>query len=160
MLGSACWWKPDRTVFWEVLQSLTNTEVDALSQPLDWAGWGWGSPDGGVGLGTEGAEGVCSPMEGATVSTGQAPQRCWGLDLQPKCTQGGTHSSCYICGRGWPCCFSLNKNLNSKVYVDSNPKLRAECCEVLWVIHWKLKQFQMRIIFRIGECVFLCGVSL
>lgn len=30
-------------------------------------------PDGGVGEGTEGAEGVCSPMEGATVSTGQTP---------------------------------------------------------------------------------------
>ena len=31
-------------------------------------------PDGGVGEGTEGAEGVCSPMEGATVSTGQTPR--------------------------------------------------------------------------------------
>ena len=30
-------------------------------------------PNGGVGEGTEGAEGVCSPMEGATVSTGQTP---------------------------------------------------------------------------------------
>ena len=30
-------------------------------------------PDGGVGKGTEGAEGVCSPVEGATVSTGQTP---------------------------------------------------------------------------------------
>jgi hypothetical protein len=32
-----------------------------------------GVPEGGVGEGTEGAEGVCSPMEGATVSTGQIP---------------------------------------------------------------------------------------
>ena len=29
---------------------------------------------GGVGEGTERAEGVCSPMEGATVSTGQIPR--------------------------------------------------------------------------------------
>ena len=29
--------------------------------------------DGGVGEGTEGAEWICSPMEGATVSTGQTP---------------------------------------------------------------------------------------
>ena len=28
-------------------------------------------PDGGVGEGTEGSEGVCSPMEGATVSAYQ-----------------------------------------------------------------------------------------
>ena len=40
-------------------------------------------PDGGVGEGTEGAEGVCSPMEGATVSTGQTPWSSWGLDYQP-----------------------------------------------------------------------------
>ena len=32
----------------------------------------WGL-DEGVGEGTEGAEVVCSPMEGATVSTGQTP---------------------------------------------------------------------------------------
>jgi hypothetical protein len=30
--------------------------------------------DGGVGEGTEGAEGVCSPVVGATVSTGQTSQ--------------------------------------------------------------------------------------
>jgi hypothetical protein len=28
---------PNISVFWEALQSLTNTEVDARSQPLDWA---------------------------------------------------------------------------------------------------------------------------
>ena len=37
-------------------------------------------PDGGVGEGTEEAEGVCSLMEGATVSTGQMPWSSWGLD--------------------------------------------------------------------------------
>ena len=31
-------------------------------------------PDGEVGEGTEAAEGHCSPMEGATVSTGQTPR--------------------------------------------------------------------------------------
>jgi hypothetical protein len=30
--------------------------------------------DGRVGKRTEGSEGVCSPMEGATVSTGQTPE--------------------------------------------------------------------------------------
>jgi hypothetical protein len=41
-----------------------------------------GVPDGGVGEGTEGPEGVCSPMEGAAVSTGQIPQSSWGLNHQ------------------------------------------------------------------------------
>ena len=44
-------------------QSLTNTEVDAEH----------GVPDGGIGEGTEGAEGVCSSMGEATVSTSQTP---------------------------------------------------------------------------------------
>ena len=48
--------------------------------------------------------GVCSPMEGATVSTGQNPQSSQGLDhQQPKSTHGGTHGSNCTCGRGWPC---------------------------------------------------------
>ena len=37
-----------------------------------------GVPNEGVGEGTEGAERVCSPMEGATVSTGQNPQEISG----------------------------------------------------------------------------------
>jgi hypothetical protein len=37
-----------------------------------------GVPDGGVGEGTEGAERVCSPMGGATVSTGQTLLEFWG----------------------------------------------------------------------------------
>jgi hypothetical protein len=51
-------------------------------------------PDGGVGEGTEGAEGFCSPVEGAIVSTGQTPflhWSSWGLDDQPKSTHGGTY---------------------------------------------------------------------
>jgi hypothetical protein len=35
-------------------------------------------PDGVAGEGTEGAEGVCSPMEGATVSTGLTPLELLG----------------------------------------------------------------------------------
>ena len=40
--------------------------------------------DGGVGEETEGAEGVCSPMEGATVSTGQIILSSPGQDHQPR----------------------------------------------------------------------------
>ena len=58
---------------------------------------------------TEGAEGVCSPMEGATVSTGQIPWSSQGLDHQPKNTHGVTHGAGYICGRGWPCWTSVGE---------------------------------------------------
>ena len=37
-------------------------------------------PDGGVEEGTEGAEGVCIPMEGAMVSTSQTPRNSRGLE--------------------------------------------------------------------------------
>jgi hypothetical protein len=53
-----------------------------------------GVPSGGVGEGTEGTEGVCSPMEGATVSTGWISWSSRGLDH---------HGSSSICGRGRPC---------------------------------------------------------
>ena len=58
------WLSPER-----LCQSLTNIEEETRSQP--WTKLG--GPDRGVGEGTGGAEGVCSPMEGATVSTGQTP---------------------------------------------------------------------------------------
>jgi hypothetical protein len=61
-----------------------------------------GIPDGGVGEGTEGAEGVCSPMEGSTASTGQTLQSSQGLNHHPKNTHGGTHGAGCICGRRWP----------------------------------------------------------
>jgi hypothetical protein len=51
--GSLKWLSPER-----LCQRLTNTEVDACSQPLDWE---WVHNEG-VGEGTEGVEGVCSPM--------------------------------------------------------------------------------------------------
>ena len=69
-----CWEvHADRSLIWlsfkKLCQILTNTEADAHSQPL--------VPDGKVGEETEGAEGICSPMKGAAVLTGQTP-----LELQ------------------------------------------------------------------------------
>jgi hypothetical protein len=64
-------------------------------------------PDGGAGEGNEGAEGVCSHIEGATVSTGQTPRSYQGLDQQSNSTHGGTHDSGHVCGRGWPCWTSV-----------------------------------------------------
>ena len=58
--GSLIWLFPER-----LCQRLTNIEANPCSQPL--------VPDGGVGEGIKGAEGVCSPMGGATVSIGQTP---------------------------------------------------------------------------------------
>jgi hypothetical protein len=64
--------------------------------------------NGGVGKGTEGAEGVCSPMEGATVLTGQTSGReLLGTDPPTKNMHGGTHGAGHICGRGWPCWTSV-----------------------------------------------------
>ena len=62
----------DRSLIWlspeSVCQRLTNTEADAHSHPLDWPQ----VPDGGVGEGTEEAEGFCRPMGGwPNSSTGQ-----------------------------------------------------------------------------------------
>jgi hypothetical protein len=70
MPGSTCWQEPDMAISWEVL-----TEPDKCK--------GWCSqptiglrtvPDGGVEEETEGAERVCNPMVGATISTGQTPR--------------------------------------------------------------------------------------
>ena len=70
-------------------------------KPTIWTEHG-GVLDGGVGEGTEGAEGLCSPMKGATVLTGQIPWISKGLDHQRKNTHGGAHGTGHICGRGWP----------------------------------------------------------
>jgi hypothetical protein len=51
---------------------------------------------------TQGAEGVCSPIGGTTISTNQYPQSSQGLNHQPNKTHGGTHESSCICSRGWP----------------------------------------------------------
>ena len=45
-------------------------------------------PDGGDGEGTEGAERVCSPLEGARGSTGETLWSSQGLDHQPENTNG------------------------------------------------------------------------
>jgi hypothetical protein len=50
--------------------------------------------------GTEGVEGVYSPMKRATVSTGQMPWSSQGLNHQPKNTNGATHGAGHICSRG------------------------------------------------------------
>jgi hypothetical protein len=62
-------------------------------------------PDGGVGKGNEGAEGVCSPIVGSnTVYRPDPPhQSSQELDQQSKNTNGGTQGSSHICGRGWLC---------------------------------------------------------
>jgi hypothetical protein len=62
-------------------------------------------PSGGVGEGTEGAEGVCSPIEGATVSTGHTPWSSWETDQRIHI--GGTHGSGHIRGRRGSCWTSV-----------------------------------------------------
>jgi len=37
------------------------------------------------------------------------PQSSQGLNLQPKSTHGGTHSSSHKCSRGWPCETSMGE---------------------------------------------------
>jgi hypothetical protein len=67
---------------------------------------GW-VPYGGDEGGTEGAKGVCSSMEGVTVSTDQTPPTPEGLGHQPESTHGGIYGSGCICGRGCPCWASV-----------------------------------------------------
>jgi hypothetical protein len=47
------------------------------------------NPDRGVGVKTEGVEGVCKPMERTTKSTNQTPQSFQQLNHQPKSTHEG-----------------------------------------------------------------------
>ena len=51
---------------------------------------------------TQGAEGVSSPIGGTTICINQNPQSSYGLNHQPKSTNGGTLGSSHICSRGWP----------------------------------------------------------
>jgi hypothetical protein len=64
---------------------------------------------GGVGEGTKGPKGVCSPMERATVSTSQTLCSSWRLNHQPNSTHGATHGTGHIRGRGWPCWTSVGR---------------------------------------------------
>jgi hypothetical protein len=59
-------------------------------------------PNEGARERTQGAEGVCSPIGGTTISTNQYLQISLGLNHQPKITHGGIHGSSYICSRAWP----------------------------------------------------------
>ena len=92
------WLSPER-----LFLNLTDTEVDAHSQPLDkfgvfwWRNWRSDSRSWGV----------FSPIEGITVWTDQTPPptRPWSspeVDHQAKNTHGGTHVAGHIWGReGW-----------------------------------------------------------
>jgi hypothetical protein len=62
-----------------------------------------GVPNEGDGEEPGGGEGLCSPMEGAMVSTSQTPQSSRGLDHQPKNSHGMTHGAGHICDRRWSC---------------------------------------------------------
>ena len=59
-------------------------------------------PNEGARENTQGAEGVCNPIEGSTIWTNQYPQSSLGLNHQSKKTNGGTHGSSCICSRRWP----------------------------------------------------------
>jgi hypothetical protein len=50
------------------------------------------APNGGVGGRIEGAEGVCNPIERATISSNQTTQSSQGLNCQRKSIHGGTHT--------------------------------------------------------------------
>jgi hypothetical protein len=72
---------------------------------------------GGVGEGTEGAEGVCNTMERATVSTSQTPgapgvwTTCQRVHIQEPMAPAA-----YV-SRGWPCWTSVGlKVLDAPVY--------------------------------------------
>ena len=98
----------DRNLVWLFLgrfgQQLTNADVDAYSQPSDWAG----NPCGGAGRRTGGVEGQCIPIVRTTLSNWTT--QCFkGLDHQPRSEQGGIHDSRYICSRGWLCLTSMGE---------------------------------------------------
>jgi hypothetical protein len=59
-----------------------------------------GDPNGGVRARTEGAEDVCNPIGGITISTNETPCNSQGLNHHPKNTQGETHGSIGRCSRG------------------------------------------------------------
>jgi hypothetical protein len=90
---SACLQEPHIAVSWEVL---INTEMGALSQPLDWAQ----GPKRGARERNQGTGGVCSPVGGTTIGSNQLPQSSQWQNHQPKISHGG---SSLICCRSWPC---------------------------------------------------------
>jgi hypothetical protein len=64
-------------------------------------------PNGGLGERTKWAEGVCSPIEGTTISIDQTLQSFQGLNHQLRSTHGGNHGSRRIRSRGYPCWTSM-----------------------------------------------------
>ena len=76
-------------------QSLTNTEADACSQPLDWAQcpqWRSQRKDWRSWR-------FCNPIGGTTISTKHMLQSSQGLNHQPKSIDGGTHGFSAIKGK-------------------------------------------------------------
>jgi hypothetical protein len=90
----------DRNLVWlfpeRFYQHLTNTDADTANQhtePED--------TNGGVRGRTKEAEGDCNTI-GRTISVNWTTQSSQGLNHHLKSTHGGSHSSRYICSRGWP----------------------------------------------------------
>jgi hypothetical protein len=75
MLGSACWWNPDMAFSWE---ALPEPHKNRSSQPIylteRWGGGARRVLNRGAGERIKGGEGVCSPMEGATVLQVRPPR--------------------------------------------------------------------------------------
>jgi hypothetical protein len=99
MMGSAT----DRSLIWlspeRLCQTLTNTEVEVRSHN-HWTGHCVHS--GGVLEGIEVVEEVCSPIGGATVSSGQSP-RAFGDWTTNQSKHGETRGSGCICVKRQPC---------------------------------------------------------
>jgi hypothetical protein len=93
--GSLIWLSPER-----LCQSLTNTEADSLSQPLDWAQgprW-WSQTEKGL----KELRVFVAPWVKQPYQPAKPHSSCW-LDHQPNRTHGGTHDSGDICGNRWSC---------------------------------------------------------
>ena len=58
--------------------------------------------NGGTREKTQGAEGICSPIGGTTISNNQTLQSSQRLNHQRKTIHGATDGSSHICSRGWP----------------------------------------------------------
>jgi hypothetical protein len=79
-------------------------------------------PNGEVRERIEEAEGLCNRIGRTTISTNQNPQVFQGLNHQQKTIQWGTHGSCCIYSRGWPCWASVGREVLHPV--------KAECPSV------------------------------
>ena len=98
MLGSPCWQELVIALSWEVLP-----EPDIQSWKLTATGISSRVSNGGVGEGTERAEGFAAAWKEQHCQQPKPSRVPWGLDHQPISTHVGTHGTGYVCGRGWPC---------------------------------------------------------